>query len=371
MSDPGSSLTFLLDWQAAELAAVEHMKALGFVDAQKTQAGADGGIDVGSSEAAAQVKFYANPVGRPDIQRLRGAAHEYRISVFYSTGGYTREAVQYADQAAVALFAMDPYGQVEAASEFAFVLADSALVQERRERFEELKAVRYRFAADSLDRDVQLYQQFGQRASMAQEEGALFTHAASAFENYTRSFRSAAQAKDFTAADDAFDEANKRIRLLRWITGSDLRDEYGSLEDAVSIGWEWEVTPGTDHLLQRVSMGAFSLRELVVESFDGWESLLPENISTHNLADIQMGKYAGILLSASYDPALLTADLLRQLKEAVRAGIQRTHAAAATAFRALFEEHARLGLARPSGLLGRSLRVDALVDRLYRQLDAS
>ncbi|MDM7892979.1 restriction endonuclease [Curtobacterium caseinilyticum] len=371
MSDTEPSLTFLLDWQAAELAAVEHMKALGFVDAQKTQSGADGGIDVESSEAAAQVKFYASSIGRPDIQRLRGAAHEYRISVFYSTGGYTREAVQYADQAAVALFAMDPYGQVEAASEFAVVLADSTLVQERRERFEELKAVRYRFAADSLDRDAQLYAQFGRLASMGQEEGAVFTHAAAAFESYARAFRTAALAKDFAAADEAFDEANKRIRLLRWITGNDLRDEYGSLEDAVSIGWEWEVTPGSDHLLQRVSMGAFNLRELVVESFEGWESLLPEDISTHNLADIEMGKYAGMLLSASYDPALLTPDLLRRLKEAVRAGVQRTHGTAAMAFRALFDANARLGLGRPSSLLARSLRVDALVNRLYQQLDAS
>jgi len=76
--------TFLVDWHAAELAAVEHMRTLGFIDAQATAPGADGGIDAQSNEAAAQVKFYANPIGRPEIQRLRGAAHEYRLALFYS-----------------------------------------------------------------------------------------------------------------------------------------------------------------------------------------------------------------------------------------------------------------------------------------------
>jgi hypothetical protein len=79
--------TFLPGWQAAEIAAVEHMRSLGFIDAQTTAPGADGGIDAQSSDAAAQVKFYANPVGRPDVQRLHGASYAYRLALFYSTGG--------------------------------------------------------------------------------------------------------------------------------------------------------------------------------------------------------------------------------------------------------------------------------------------
>jgi hypothetical protein len=72
MSETLVSPTFLSDWQAAEIAAVDHMRVLGFIDARPIWAGADGGIDAQGSEAAAQVKFYANPVGRPEIQRLRG-----------------------------------------------------------------------------------------------------------------------------------------------------------------------------------------------------------------------------------------------------------------------------------------------------------
>jgi hypothetical protein len=79
---------FIADWQAAELAAAAHLRGVGFVDAVTTSAGADGGIDVQSAEAAAQVEFYATPVGPPDVQRLKGAAHDYRMAVFYSTGGY-------------------------------------------------------------------------------------------------------------------------------------------------------------------------------------------------------------------------------------------------------------------------------------------
>ncbi|MFF2773154.1 restriction endonuclease, partial [Streptomyces bacillaris] len=176
MSDPEPPLAFLLDWQAAELAAAEHLKSLGFIDAQRTQSGADGGIDVESSEAAAQVKFYANPVGRPDVQRLRGAAHGYRIAVFYSTGGYTKEAVEYADQASVALFFMDPYGRAESLSQLASVLTESELVQDRRERLEELKAVRYRFAAASFERDLRLYEQFYRLAPMSPEETPAYEH---------------------------------------------------------------------------------------------------------------------------------------------------------------------------------------------------
>ncbi|WP_454340073.1 restriction endonuclease [Streptomyces ambofaciens] len=59
-------------WQDAELAAVDHMRSIGFVEAQVTGSGADGGIDVIAHDAIAQVKHYGQPIGVGPIRELRG-----------------------------------------------------------------------------------------------------------------------------------------------------------------------------------------------------------------------------------------------------------------------------------------------------------
>lgn len=371
MSLPEQTATFLLDWQSAELAAVEHMKSLGFIDAQKTQSGPDGGIDVESSEAAAQVKFYASPVGRPDVQRLRGAAHEYRISVFYSTGGYTKEAVQYAEGAGVALFLMDPYGNVEPHSEFAGMLAKPEMIQERREQLEELKVVRYGFAAASFAQDLSLYAEFVRQMPLGQEEAALYAHVVSELDQAVRAFVEAVKERQFDATDSMFEEINKRVRFLAWITGSDLRASYEDLDEAVASGWKLESAPGSDYLLQRIATGAFDLRDVSLEFLKDWENILPDGVSTDRLADGELRRAAGMLLTASFDQSILSSELLAQLKASVRAGVQRVHGAADYMFKILFDKHMQLDLERPRGLVNGKLRVDALAERINRQLDAS
>ena len=89
------------------------MTKLGFTDASLTASGADGGIDVRASNAVAQVKHYAQPVGAPAIQQLRGAAHGHDFALFYAQSGYTKAALEYADAAEVALFSYDSGGHVE------------------------------------------------------------------------------------------------------------------------------------------------------------------------------------------------------------------------------------------------------------------
>ena len=96
---------------AEELAAA-HMRQLGFLDAKRTKAGADGGIDVVSADAVAQVKFLSHPVGSPDVQRLKGAAHEVEHAIFYSSSGYSEAAATWAQGAGVALFAYDTRNSV-------------------------------------------------------------------------------------------------------------------------------------------------------------------------------------------------------------------------------------------------------------------
>lgn len=59
-----------LTWQEAESTACQWMRKNGYPDARLTQPGADGGIDVASSKAVAQVKHHSKPVDRPDVQQL-------------------------------------------------------------------------------------------------------------------------------------------------------------------------------------------------------------------------------------------------------------------------------------------------------------
>ena len=91
-------------WQAAETLALSHMLSLGFDDAALTGSGADGGIDVVSSDAIAQVKFYSSPIGIAEVQRLRGTAVLHAQVLFYSNSGYTTSAKKFALDSGVALF---------------------------------------------------------------------------------------------------------------------------------------------------------------------------------------------------------------------------------------------------------------------------
>ena len=119
-------------WQRAEELGAEWMRALGFVDAAVTRSVGDGGIDVVASNAVAQVKMHSQSVGRPDVQRLRGAAYTVEFAVFFSFSGYTTGAVAYADSNKVALFDVvhgepQPYNQIANA----LVLAQNSALAEQ------------------------------------------------------------------------------------------------------------------------------------------------------------------------------------------------------------------------------------------------
>jgi len=109
----------LFTWGMAEELAVAHLRQLGFGDARRTPPGADGGIDVQGTGVVAQVKHHAHPVGGPDVQRLRGAAHGLAHAVFYSLSGYTAAATVFADRADVALFSYATSNVVTAVNETA------------------------------------------------------------------------------------------------------------------------------------------------------------------------------------------------------------------------------------------------------------
>lgn len=112
----------VFSWELAEALALAHMKQMGFFDARSTAQGSDGGLDVVSAKAAAQVKAWSKPVGAPEIQKLKGAAHSYQHVVFYSQAGYTAQAVAYASTAQICLFTFTEANQVAAFNEAAMVL---------------------------------------------------------------------------------------------------------------------------------------------------------------------------------------------------------------------------------------------------------
>jgi hypothetical protein len=77
------------------------LEAWGETSAIVSQQSGDSGIDVYSDHCAAQVKFYSNkPVGRPEIQQLKGATS-------FAYNGYTPEAREWAESASVCLFSFD------------------------------------------------------------------------------------------------------------------------------------------------------------------------------------------------------------------------------------------------------------------------
>ncbi|WP_157944023.1 restriction endonuclease [Blastococcus atacamensis] len=97
----------------AEALAAWHMRTIGFRDAEVTQAGVDGGLDVVAAEGAAQVKHYStSPVGSPAVQQLRGAAIGHQWALFYALSGFTTSAVAFADSASVALLRYTESGDV-------------------------------------------------------------------------------------------------------------------------------------------------------------------------------------------------------------------------------------------------------------------
>lgn len=124
----------VMTWQDAELLAAAHMADLGFSGATVTPGGADAGLDVVAQDAAAQVKYHEGSTGRPDIQRLIGAAHGFRTRIFYASS-YTTAAILEADRLGVALFQFTPEGLVVAINDAARGIAPRSPVPDQRTAF--------------------------------------------------------------------------------------------------------------------------------------------------------------------------------------------------------------------------------------------
>ncbi|TKV28562.1 restriction endonuclease [Arthrobacter sp. NamB2] len=106
-------------WQDAEENAAEWMRYMGHPDARVTNGGADGGIDVASQRAVAQVKREAVAAGSPLIQRFYGAAAargDFQYKLFFSGSGYSKAAYESAGRLGIALFDYHLDGWIEPAN---------------------------------------------------------------------------------------------------------------------------------------------------------------------------------------------------------------------------------------------------------------
>jgi hypothetical protein len=103
---------YIADANDAELAAAEFMRWLGFLDAEATPIGPDGGIDIAASNAVGQVKDYGKPIGSPDIQQHLGVAigEGGKLPIFFARSGYTTNALEFADENEMPLFQFDLAG---------------------------------------------------------------------------------------------------------------------------------------------------------------------------------------------------------------------------------------------------------------------
>lgn len=96
----------------AEAVAAEWLTHFGLGAAQVTRAGPDGGLDVVTPRAVAQVKMEGLPVGRPVVQQLHGCACvEGKTGYVFALSGFTPDAIAWADRAGVGLFSFDFQGQ--------------------------------------------------------------------------------------------------------------------------------------------------------------------------------------------------------------------------------------------------------------------
>jgi len=100
-----------LNPRAAELHIEEWMAHWGFHDAQATPVGPDGGFDVKSKRAAAQVKFRGQATPLEQINAFHGACNSrYEFEIFVSKSGYTKPAREAADEYGMALFTLEEDG---------------------------------------------------------------------------------------------------------------------------------------------------------------------------------------------------------------------------------------------------------------------
>lgn len=110
-------------WQLAEEYAVAHLRDVGFDDAHR-DGSEPGALDVRGTDVVARVRFLPTRAGIQDVRRLNRCRTRGGAAVFYSLGGYTVTAEDFADQYRVALFSLNQHMDPTADNSHAHVLTE-------------------------------------------------------------------------------------------------------------------------------------------------------------------------------------------------------------------------------------------------------
>ena len=96
------------NYKHAEQLCARWLESKGEPMVRLTTAGADGGVDIESARVVAQVKNLAGAVGAKPVREIFGvAAARGKTALFFSSGGYTTAAKDFARRAGMALFTFD------------------------------------------------------------------------------------------------------------------------------------------------------------------------------------------------------------------------------------------------------------------------
>ena len=103
-------------WEDAELLAEEYMQVLGFADARRTGSGSDGGVDIESVRAVAQVKDQSSGVGRGVLQQIFGIAQSKGKQPYFFARHYSAQALEWGSKNRVKMFQFDLRGNIKEVS---------------------------------------------------------------------------------------------------------------------------------------------------------------------------------------------------------------------------------------------------------------
>ena len=97
-----------LTYKQAESDCANWLRLRGEPSARVTPDGADGGVDITSNRFVCQVKNYKGSVGVPAVRDLYGiSVAEGKKPLFFTTGKYTKAAIEFADRVGMPLIVFD------------------------------------------------------------------------------------------------------------------------------------------------------------------------------------------------------------------------------------------------------------------------
>jgi hypothetical protein len=203
-------------WRRAEENAAAWMRWWGFPDAELTEAGTDGGVDVRAAGALAQVKAEATQTGRPVLQQLAGARRpgSTQALFFFSGAGFGKLALAYADDWEIACFTYDLFGAMTPANGAARKVLRQ--VEEREAAAERAREAATASEARRLAEEREAAVRRQREAPLAEERRQAARSTTAKADKRTTAERRAADAQAFADARRRADERVEAALQASW-----------------------------------------------------------------------------------------------------------------------------------------------------------